>query len=281
MEIKCTIYNQNGTIKFGKNDYEEKNFLLTETAVDFVYLSSQQINFNEGDYFEIEISERHQYLVVQLDPSLAPSLVYIPDKKWRYDLRLGKNWREATHESVFNVKRTYSFIRIAKEYEVNQYQNLSMNTHDLNHFAGAYPHASANVETRNDATFFAMNAIDGVYANNSHGSFPYQSWGVNQQDDAELKIDFGRTVFVNEVELTLRADFPHDNYWTQGVLVFSDGTEKELSLTKTNEIQLFNIDSVKTKWVVLKCLLKDPALPSPFPALTQISVYGKNCLNFE
>ncbi|GFH42962.1 hypothetical protein Hs30E_15130 [Lactococcus hodotermopsidis] len=38
---------------------------------------------------------------------------------------------------------------------------------------------------------FARNAIDGVFATLSHGVYPYQSWGINRQEDAALTIDFG------------------------------------------------------------------------------------------
>lgn len=54
-----------------------------------------------------------------------------------------------------------------------------------------YPHATANVETRGESVFAAKNAIDGVRANRSHGEWPYESWGINMQDDAAMKLDFG------------------------------------------------------------------------------------------
>ena len=39
-----------------------------------------------------------------------------------------------------------------------------------------------------DETFAPRNAVDGVWANISHGKFPYQSWGTNKRDDAEWKL---------------------------------------------------------------------------------------------
>lgn len=59
--------------------------------------------------------------------------------------------------------------------------------------------------------FAARNAIDGVVANDSHGRWPYESWGINMQDDAELTLDFGRAVDFDRIVLYTRADFPHDN----------------------------------------------------------------------
>ena len=73
---------------------------------------------------------------------------------------------------------------------------------------GFYPHASANVETRGEAVFAARNAVDGVYENDAHGTWPYQSWGINRDPSAALTIEFGRSVTVDELRLTLRADFP-------------------------------------------------------------------------
>ena len=49
--------------------------------------------------------------------------------------------------------------------------------------------ASANVETRGESVFAARNAIDGVKANRSHGAWPFESWGINRQDDAQLTLE--------------------------------------------------------------------------------------------
>ena len=44
----------------------------------------------------------------------------------------------------------------------------------------------ANVETRGEAVFAARNAIDGIYENDAHGIWPYQSWGINRDPNAAL-----------------------------------------------------------------------------------------------
>lgn len=62
-----------------------------------------------------------------------------------------------------------------------------------------FPHASANVETRGELAFFAKNAIDGKSANRSHGSYPFQSWGINQQADAALTVAFGRRISIDRL----------------------------------------------------------------------------------
>lgn len=65
-----------------------------------------------------------------------------------------------------------------------------------------------------------MNAIDGVTENRSHGEWPYASWGINRQDDAKIRLDFGRPVEVDTIVLYTRADFPHDNWWVDGRITF-------------------------------------------------------------
>ncbi len=62
-----------------------------------------------------------------------------------------------------------------------------------------------------------------MIANESHGSFPYQSWGINQQADAQITIDFGREIVTDKIALVLRGDYPHDSYWEAVTLEFSDG----------------------------------------------------------
>lgn len=40
-----------------------------------------------------------------------------------------------------------------------------------------------------------------------------------------------------EVQIFLRSDFPHDNYWQKGLLAFSDGTALPVTLQKTGLCQ--------------------------------------------
>lgn len=232
-------------------------------------------SFNPGDRVRVIIDKAGCYLIVQVDEALNPSLVYLTGTVWEYVLPLDEKLREAYPGHAFLGEHKYLFARVASEREVGAYQNLALNPHDQKHDSGAYPHAFANVETRNDATFFARNAIDGVIANESHGPYPYQSWGINRQRDAWLVVDFGRKVEVNRVDVVLRADFPHDSYWTQATLEFSDGSEEVLGFSKVYQVQSFSFTSRTTQWLKLKELIKAED-DSPFPALTQIEVYGNN-----
>jgi hypothetical protein len=73
----------------------------------------------------------------------------------------------------------------------------------------------------------------------------------------------------------IRADFPHDNYWKHATLQFSDGSSEELTLEKTKESQVFTFSPRTIEWAKLTRLIKSEE-ESPFPALTQWAVYGKN-----
>ncbi|WP_367277410.1 hypothetical protein [uncultured Subdoligranulum sp.] len=121
--------------------------------------------------------------------------------------------------------------------------------------------------------FAARNAVDGVYENDSHGTWPYQSWGINRDPQAALTLDFGRPVTLDEVRLTLRADFPHDSWWTAATVRFSDGSTEVLTLEKTGEPQRFAI-TPRTVTGLTLCELKKADDPSPFPALTRIEAWG-------
>ena len=60
------------------------------------------------------------------------------------------------------------------------YRNLALNVNDQSCSTTCYPHVSANVETRGEAVFAAVNGVDGVTANEGHWKWPFQSWGINR-----------------------------------------------------------------------------------------------------
>ena len=147
------------------------------------------------------------YCVIQLEDTLAPALVYLPQGKAVYQLPQGEG-RQVYSPRAFSPGTSVVRARLAQPSEVEGLRNLALNPYDGHENKDMFPHAFANVETRGEAVFAARNAIDGLYENSSHGGWPYTSWGINRDPQAAWTIDFGRTVLVEKLRITLRADFP-------------------------------------------------------------------------
>ena len=169
----------------------------------------------------------------------------------------------------------YCYKNTVNASEIYAYRNIALNSHDRHGEARAFPHASANFVTRGDPCFYERNAIDGNCANTSHGLWPFQSWGINRDPNACFTLDFGRPVYIDRIKIWLRADFPHDAWWTEGTVTFSDGSQEVLQFEKTDRGQVFDIAPRTVSWLTFDQLIKAED-PSPFPALTQIAVYGTN-----
>lgn len=227
--------------------------------------------YQEGDFITFECSEQNVHVWLQVDDAMGPALCYITGNVY-YHVPFGEK-RISYSPKVFSGKRHYLYARVASEQEVAAYRNLALNVLDQHGETNCYPHAWANVETRGEAVFAARNAIDGVRENRSHGEWPYQSWGINRREDAEMTVEFGRDVEVDKIILVTRADFPHDNWWREATLTFSDGESMVVTMEKSALPHVFTFPARVTSFVRLSNLIKSEE-PSPFPALSQIEVYG-------
>jgi hypothetical protein len=250
---------------------EEGNILAESKNTEDVYLVYKD-SYKEGDKIIFKTNGKNQYYIAQVDDALGEAFVYITEEEIIYPIPFNEK-RTNYSPKVFNGDIHLAHLRVAYEEEVNAYKNLAKNVVDKNGLSGIYPHAKANVETRGEAVFAARNAIDGVCENRSHGAWPYESWGINMQDDAEIKIDFGREVAVDKVVLYTRSDFPHDNWWEEVTIEFSDGSELVWKLEKSYKPHKLKFEEKKIRSLVIKNLIKADD-PSPFPALTQVEVYG-------
>jgi hypothetical protein len=230
-----------------------------------------QGEYREGDCIILESSEKNIHLWVQFDDGLGKSLVYITDSV-TYLVPFGEK-RLNLSPKAFRGDKHLLFARVARDYEIKAYRNLALNVNDQHGETNCYPHASANVETRGEAVFAAKNAIDGVTANESHGEWPYQSWGINRREDAALKLDFGRKIMTDRIVLYTRADFPHDNWWKRVTFTFSDGSSMIAEMEKSVHPHVFTFENKVIDWVEISNLIKSEE-ESPFPALTQMEVYG-------
>lgn len=250
------------------------NTICVKSGENFVDLVCMR-TYQEGDRIELAVSGKNIFLNWQVDDALGPAFVYVTDNV-SYDIPFGEK-RICYSPKVFSGDMHYLWAEIAGREETERYRNLALNPADQHKDVPCYPHASANVETRGESIFAARNTIDGVRANLSHGQWPYQSWGINRQDDAAIKVDFGRRIKTDKVVLYTRSDFPHDNWWVQVTLRFSDGSERDFPLEKSPEAHVLIFPEKETEWVEL-CRLIKAEDPSPFPALSQIEVYGRNVL---
>ena len=214
-----------------------------------------------------------KYLYIQPDQAVAGSEVYAPEGTMDWPIPMGEH-RDAYAPGSFEAARHAVYARELKEEEIRAYRNLALNPADLRGDTNFYPHCTANVETRNEACFCARNVIDGLRLNDHHGRWPFQSWGIGARVDACCTLDFGRDVEIDRMALTLRADFPHDAYWTAGHVVMSDGTDIAFDLQKTAERQWIDIGKHTVSWLRLERLIKSDD-PSAFPALTEWEVFGR------
>ncbi len=252
---------------------KHEHIYCTSAAGDNVSLLHTS-EYQEGDRIALECEHPGTYCMVQFEDTLAPALVYIKGRVISYQIPFGEG-RIIFSPKAFTGRRHLIRARVATEAEIFHRRNLAFNPYDQHGDRGAFPHSCANVETRGESVFASYNAIDGIYENLSHGEWPYQSWGINRDPKAEWRLEFGRPVQLDELRVTLRADFPHDSWWTKGTVEFSDGSTEELHFEKADRPQCFAIAPRTVEWLVFKNLIKaDDA--SPFPALTQFEAWGKN-----
>ena len=244
--------------------------LASASHPEEVFLSVDRV-YQPGDRILVS-GARH--LRVQMDQALPAGEVFLPGESMTWPVPCGEH-RLAYAPGLFEAPRHILSAAKMREEELRTVRNLSCNPADLRGDTDFFPHCTANVETRNEACFCARNVIDGVRLNTFHGEWPFQSWGIGAREDAWCELDLGRPVIAEKMALTLRADFPHDAYWTAGHVVLSDGADLSFKLEKTGDRQWITLGNRKISRLRLERLIKSDD-PSAFPALTQWEVFGRD-----
>ncbi len=242
-----------------------------EDAICLVYRSA----YCEGDVIEILADRADAFVALRLGNAAPPATVFLKASPFCFPVPLG-GAGAAWPPGAFCGALHRLTVRASRPHELTARRNLAFNPFDHHGNSNAFPHVCATAETRGEAAFAARNTIDGEIANDAHGFWPYTSWGINRDPDAALTLEFGRPVVLDEIGLTLRADFPHDAWWRCARLSFADGQVQEVRLEKTGAAQYFAISPVCTDRLTLDRLIKADD-PSPFPALTQIEAWGREC----
>ena len=232
--------------------------------------------YAEGDKYRVELCDG-EFVKIKLDETLAESIIYVPDGIFEFEIPFGDTRACGYAPEAFSGDSHRVICEEPDEAEIYGERLISLNSHDKHNIPKYFPHAAANFVTRENPCFFERNAIDGVICSEGHGRYPYHSWGGGLREDLEFTVHFGMPVEVNKLALYLRADFPHDTYWKEADVEFSDGTVIPLDLIGTAEGQTAEFEPKVTEYVKLTGLkqqrLADGSLS--FAALTQIQIYGK------
>ena len=260
--INLKLIRENGDVKFKAYGNEIDEHFHGEYEV--------------GDKFRIELCDG-SFVKLRLDSTLAESIVYVPDGTFEFTVPFDRERRACYAPGAFDGDDHRIVVSEPTEAEIYADRLISLNSHDRHNVPKYYPHAVANFVTREEPCFFERNAIDGVIDNSNHGDFPYHSWGGGLREDLEFEVHFGTDVEVSDVVIYLRADFPHDTYWKECDVEFSDGTKVHANFVKTADGQKVDFEPKTTEMVKLTGFkqqrLEDGSLS--FAALTQIEVYGK------
>ena len=259
--INLKLLRENGDVKFKAYG----------TDIDEHYLGE----YEAGDKYRIELCDG-EFVKLRLDPTLAESIVYVPDGVFEYLIPFDKERRAGYHPDAFSGEDHRIQVSEPSEAEIYAERLISLNSHDRHNIPKYFPHAVANFVTREDPSFFERNAIDGVIDNSSHGVFPYHSWGGGLREDLEFEVHFGTEVLVSSVVLFLRADFPHDTYWRELDVEFSDGTKAHAQLEGVAEGQKVSFEAKTTEYIKLTGFRQQRVEGDKlsFAALTQIEIYG-------
>ena len=232
--------------------------------------------YEAGDKFRVDLVDT-EFIKIRLDDTLAESILYLPDGSFEFAVPMGYELDACYSPGAF--RGDDHRIRVSEPDDAEAYGErlISLNSHDRHLMPKYFPHAHANFVTREDPCFFERNAIDGVIDNSSHGKFPYHSWGGGLREDLEFEVHFGCEVEVSAVTIFIRADFPHDTYWKEMDVEFSDGSTVHANLEGVAEGQTVEFEPKKTTYVKLTGFkqqrLEDGSLS--FAALTQVQIYGK------
>ncbi|MDD3337239.1 MAG: discoidin domain-containing protein [Lachnospiraceae bacterium] len=236
-----------------------------------VHLRAER-TYEPGDRILVE-AEPGSFLTIKLEEAVAAAHVYAKEDRFVFPIPFGEE-REPYAKGTW--EGTYHLYTVTLQENMGEgTRNLSTNPLDVRGATGFYPHCTASVETRGESIFAARNTIDGYEETDCHGEWPFTSWGDNEDPNAEIQIDFGRPVRVDQVVIRLRSDFPHDNYWKEACLTLEDGSQYPVELKKTGLPQSFDLGGTVSSWVKLGRLIKDETLESPFPALTFWKVMGR------
>lgn len=266
-----------GTIKIDYTNTKNKSYSIEGEGLVMLNVPNK---YSGNDKLTITLPKGEKYLALSLNSRVGEAIVYCPDGVFTYTF---PNMSDTCFPNTMNPNKTLVYTnntitaRLVTAEELAKEHNLALNPYDVVGTTNEYPHATTNNVNDDKLYWAARNAIDGFTANKGHEKYPYQSWGPNDNVKASdyFMIDFGREVTINELIVVIRADFPHDSYFTGCTLTFSDGTTMDINLTNSALEQVIDLGGVKTTSIKMSNFsVEKSGATTGFAALTEVKCMG-------
>lgn len=266
LTVSLKLFGKEGVCKFTA---EGRN-------IDTVY----NAEYEEGDVWHIDTA-KDSFLKLSLDQTLLSSIVYLPTGALDFEIPFGYERTCCYAPSAFSGDSHKVVCSVPTDDEIYSEREISFNPHARHNKHQYFPSAYANFVTNEHPSLYERNAIDGVIKNERHGVFPHHSWGGGKREDLVFEVRFGREVELSCADIFIRADFPHDTYWEEADVEFSDGTSRHIELLPTQQAQHFEFPPKRTEYVRLTGLKqkRTPEGELSFAALSGIRIYGKYIKN--
>ncbi len=244
-------------------------FSVSGKQIDCTY----DAEYQKGDKIVIHKKDM-DFVKIQLSECLKETIVYAPSSTLEYEIPTQTRLLAYPPEAFSGGSHR---IRVSEptEDEIYATRNIALNPYDLRGKKSYFPHAYANLVTREDPCFFERNAIDGITDNKGHGEYPFHSWAGGAREDLEYFVDFGAEVEVEKLVFYLRADFPHDTFWKNIDVEFSNGEKVTGTFEETHDGQEVILEEKITTRTLHLTNFKQVSFPLSWAALSQIEVYGK------
>ena len=230
---------------------------------------------------KVTLPEGQKYVAIGLNSRMGEEIIYCENGVFEYTFPANM---ASIYPNALNAKTDIVYInnvisaRIPTADELTAQRNLAENVYDLKNSKNQYPHASTNsVADNNAAQYESRCAIDGFTANLSHGTWPVQSWGHEKSMMSQnwITVDFGREVKLDQLEIIIRCDFPHDTWVTGADVTLSDGTRKHIDLYKTEDAMVFDMGGVTTSSIKLNGFT---TAGTEWAAITEIRAIGSDII---
>nr|MCR4719623.1 hypothetical protein [Bacillota bacterium] len=151
-------------------------------SVDITY----EKEYQEGDKIIIRKKDT-DFVALKLDDYLDESIVFSESSSLEFEIPFG-NLKRGYDKNAFSGNSHHIRVYEPSDDIKYGYRNIALNSCDRRGQKRYFPHAYANLVTREDVCFYERNAIDGVCENKGHGDYPYHSWAGGAREDLEYYI---------------------------------------------------------------------------------------------